>query len=319
MLGLLGLGAQAQAAPRKARVAFLGGGVGLADPGMQRTMANPFRQGLREAGYVEGQNLEIEWRLAEGKPERLPALLAELLAWGPDVLVTSGPRPALLAKEATRSLPIVAAAVDDPVAMGLAASHARPGGNITGVSLAFEGILPRRLQLLKDLVPEARRLGVLINPVSLSRVDLERDFGEVARKAGVQLLVFEARGPEDFDAAFAAIARERVDILAVLAEATFYVHRVRLIELSLKQRLPSAWGGRDYVEAGGLLSFQGDFATVYRRAAGQVDKILKRANPAEMPFEQSSKLELALNLRTARLLGLKVPQSVLVSADEVIE
>lgn len=317
--GGLPLTGWAQPAPRKARVAFLGGGVGLADRGVMRNMADPLLLGLRELGYVEGRNLDIEWRFAEGKPERLPALLAELIARAPDVLVTSGPRPALLAKEATRTIPIVAVAIDDPVQMGLADSYARPGRNITGLSLAFNGILEKRLQLLKDLVPAARRFAVLMNPYTLTRAELERGLENDRRGLGVQIVVFEARGPDDFDAVFAAMAEQRVDAVAVLADATFYAHRIRLGELCLKQRLPSAWGAKEYLEGGGLMSFQGDFAQLFRRSASLVDKILKGTKPGEIPFEQSTKFDLVLNLKAARALGLKVPPSVLVSADEVIE
>ena len=312
-------GRKTWAQPRKARAAFLGGGVGLADLGTLRNMADPLRLGLRELGWVEGQNLEIEWRFADGRFDRLPALLAELIAWGPDVLVTSAPRPALLAKGATQSIPIVAVAVDDPVQMGLAQSYARPGGNITGLSGAYHGLLSRRMQLLKDFVPTARRFGVVMNPDSVPRQVLESGVVEPARALGVEVLAFEVRGPEDIDAAFAAMQRERIDGVLVLADAVFYKHRMRIGELCTQHRLPSIWGQGGYLDAGGLASFQGDFAAMFRRSAAFVDKILKGAKPGEMPFEQSSKFELVLNLKAARALGLKVPQSVLVSADEVIE
>jgi putative ABC transport system substrate-binding protein len=315
--GLPGWAARAQS--RKARIAFLGGGVGPPDPGTLRYQTDPLRQGLRELGYVEGQNLQIEWRFAEGRFDRLPALLAELIAWGPDVLVTSAPRPALLAKEATQTIPIVAVAVDDPVQMGLAQSYARPGGNITGLSGAYHGLVSRRMQLLKDFVPTVRRIGVVMNPDSVPRQALERDLAEPARALGVELLAFEVRGLEDIDAAFAAMQRERIDGVLVLADAVFYKHRMRIGELCTKQRLPSVWGAGGYLDAGGLASFQGDFGAMFRRSAGFVDKILKGAKPGDIPFEQSTKFELVLNLKAARALGLKVPQSVLVSADEVIE
>lgn len=311
--------ARAQAAPRRARIAVLGGSKGLSDPASVRTMHEPLRKGLRDLGWVEGRNLDIEWRFAEGQPERLPALLAESLASAPDVLIAIGPRPAMLAKDATRTLPIVAGPVDDPVQMGLAESYARPGRNITGTSGAYEGILSRRLQLLKDLVPGARRVGILMNPFTATRAGIEKAVEEERRQLGLAIVVFEARGPEDFDTALAAMARERLDGVLILADAVFYQHRMRLGDWCVKQRLPSIWGGAGYLDAGGLASFQGDFAELMRRAARMVDKILKGTPPGEIAWEQSTKFELVLNMKAARSLGLKVPQSVLVSADEVIE
>jgi putative ABC transport system substrate-binding protein len=305
--------------PRRARIAVLGGSSGLTDPTSMRTMYAPLRKGLRDLGWVEGRNLDIEWRFAEGQPERLPALLAESIAAKPDLLVAVGPRPALLAKDATRTLPIVAVAVSDPVQMGLADSYARPGRNISGLSLAYEGTLSRRLQLLKDLVPGARRVGILTNPVTLPRATLEQGVDEVRRQSGLTIVVFESRGPEDFDTTLAAMARERLHGMMILADATFYQHRMRLGEWCTQQRLPSIWGGAGYLDAGGLASYQGDFAELFRRAASVVDKILKGTPPGEIAWEQSTKFELVLNMKAARSLGLKVPPSVWISADEVIE
>jgi putative ABC transport system substrate-binding protein len=302
-----------------ARVAVLGGSAGQADPSAQRVFIAPLRAGLREAGWVEGRNLTIDWRFAEGRPERLPALLAELLALNPDVLVTLGPRPALLAKESAGKLPVVAVAIDDPVDMGLAPSRTRPGGHITGLVGAFHGILSRRLQLLKDFVPDGKRVAILMNPATLSRPLLDRDLPELTRKLGIPIVVFEAPQPQDYEAVFARIVRDQADGVLLLADSTFFLHRMELGRLCLKHRLPSIWGGRDFLEGGGLASFQGDFAELSRRAGALVDKILKGTPPGEIPFEQSTKFELVVNLKGARALGLKVPQSVLVSADEVIE
>ncbi|MCU0921009.1 MAG: ABC transporter substrate-binding protein [Burkholderiaceae bacterium] len=310
---------RAQPAKRNARIAVLGGSVGMADPATMKNMVEPLRLGLRDLGWVEGRNLAIEWRFAEGQPQRLPALLAESIAAQPDVLVAIGPRPAVLARDATRTLPIVAVPVDDPVQMGLAESYARPGRNITGLSGAYDGILSRRLQLLKDLVPNARRVGILMNPYTLPRATLEQGVEEVRRQSGLAIVVFEARGPEDFDTTLAAMARDRLDGVLILADATFYLHRMRLGEWCTTQRLPSIWGGRGYLDGGGLASFQGDYAELFRRSASLIDKILKGMPPGEIAWEQSTKFELVLNLKAARALGLKLPQSVLVSADEVIE
>lgn len=309
----------AQPAPRRARIAVLGGSVGMADPATMRSMIEPLRKGLRDLGWVEGRNLDIEWRFAEGKPERLPGLLAESLASAPDVLVAVGPRPAMLARDATRTLPIVAVPVDDPVQMGLADSYARPGRNITGLSGAYHGLLSRRLQLLKDMVPGARRVGILMNPYTVPRADVEKGVEEERRQLGLAIVVFEARGPEDLDATLAAMARDRLDGVLILADATFYRHRARLGEWCMTQRLPSIWGGSGYLDAGGLASFQGDFAELFRRSATMIDKILKGTPPGEIAFEQSTKFELVLSIKAARALGLKVPRSVLVSADELIQ
>ena len=309
----------AQPAPRRARIAVLGGSVGMADPATMRSMIEPLRKGLRDLGWVEGRNLDIEWRFAEGKPERLPGLLAESLASAPDVLVAVGPRPAMLARDATRTLPIVAVPVDDPVQMGLADSYARPGRNITGLSGAYHGLLSRRLQLLKDMVPGARRVGILMNPYTVPRADVEKGVEEERRQLGLATVVFEARGPEDLDATLAAMARDRLDGVLILADATFYRHRARLGEWCMTQRLPSIWGGSGYLDAGGLASFQGDFAELFRRSATMIDKILKGTPPGEIAFEQSTKFELVLSIKAARALGLKVPRSVLVSADELIQ
>ena len=319
LVGLLAwpLGGIAQPAGRMARIGFIGG---TARDSL-RTWVEPLRQGLRELGYVEGQNFTIEFRWNEGKQERLPGLLAELIALAPDVLVTIGPRVAILAKDATTTIPVVALGVDDPVVAGLAVSYARPGRNITGLSGAFQGILEKRLQLMKDIVPAARRFAVLINPFTYRRANFEKYLQEqnLEGALGVQVIVLEARGPDDFDAAFATMARERVDAVAVLADSTFWTHRARLGELCIKHRLPSVWGGAGYLEAGGLLSFQGDFAAISRRAASFVDKILKGTKPGDIPFEQATKLELVVNLKAAKALGLTVPQSVLALADEVIQ
>jgi putative ABC transport system substrate-binding protein len=270
-------------------------------------MYDPLRKGLLELGWVEGRNLDIEWRFAEGQPERLPALLVESIAAAPGVLVAVGPRPAMLAKDATRTLPIVATGVDDPVQVGLADSYARPGPNITGLSGAYQGIVSRRLQLLKDLVPDARRVGILMNPYTLRRATLEQGVDDERRQLELAIVVFEARGPEDFDATLAAMARDRLDGVLILADATFYLHRTRLGEWCMQQRLPSIWGGAGYLDAGGLMSFQGDFPLLFRRSASLVDKILKGKKPGEIPFEQSTKFELVHNLKAARALGLKVP------------
>ena len=311
------LAAQAQPAARKVRIAFLGGT--SPDPATQRYQIEPIRQGLRQLGWVEGQNLTIDFRWAEGKYERLPGLLEDLIRLDPDLLVTSGPRPAMLAKDAVKTLPVVVVAVDYPLQMGLIASYTRPGGNITGITAAFDGILQKRLQLLKDIVPSVRRFAIVFNPNTVPAKELAEAVPGWERTLGVTLQLTEVRGPEDFDAAFAAMARERVNAVTIVADAMIWTQRAKLGELCLKYRLPSAWGGGSYLDAGGLVSYQGDWAALFRRSASLVDKILKGAKPGEIPFEQGTKLDLVVNLKGAKALGVTIPHSVLVSADEVIE
>ena len=319
LVGLLALPMEAitQPAGRVARIGFVG--ASAPDPGVLRTWVEPLRLGLRELGYVEGRNFSIEFRWSEGKPERLPGLIAELIALAPDVLVTIGPRVAVLAKDATTTISVVALGVDDPVVAGLAVSHARPGRNITGLSAAFQGILEKRLQLMKEILPAARRFAVLSNPFTYGRAGIEKDMQNFEGVLGVRVIVVDARGPDDFDAAFATMSRERVDAVAVLGDSAFWVHRARIGELCTKHRLPSVWPAAGYLDAGGLFSYQGDFAAITRRSASLIDKLLKGTKPGDIPFEQSTKLELVVNLKAAKALGLTVPQSVLVGADEVIE
>jgi putative ABC transport system substrate-binding protein len=317
-LGLIGLPSTALVQPRQTRIGFLA--EPAADQVMLRTVVEPFRQGLKELGHVEGQNLSIEFRWAEGKHERLAGLASELLQLGIDVLVAAFPAPAIVAKDATRSVPIVAVGVDDPVVMGLAATMARPGGNVTGISGYAAELVSKRLQLLRDLVPAARRVGILLNPNAIVRTrDFDRRLADWERSLGAEIRVYEAREARDFEAVFAALSRDRVDGLLVLADANTYAHRVMLNEMCLMRRMPSVWGGRAFLTGGGLASYQSDFPAMFRRAATLVDKILKGAKPAEIPFEQATKLELIVDLKAAKALGITVPQALLLGADEVIE
>lgn len=301
----------------KAQLGFLSGAT--PDPVTLRTQVDPLHQGLSALGYIDGRNLGIEYRWAEGRYERLPALLDELLRLDPDLLVASGPRPAMVASQGVKNLPIVAVGVDDPVQMGLAASHTRPGGNVTGISAAFSGILQKRLQLLKDVVPSASRYAVLFNPDTAPRDAIAASLPRWEQGLGIRVWLLEVRGPEDFEAAFAAIVRERMEAVSILADAVIWLHRAKLGAFCTQHRLPSIWGGGGYLDAGGLLAYQGDWPALYRRAAAFVDKILKGTPPGEIPFEQGTKLELTVNLKAARTLGITIPHSVLVSADEVIE
>lgn len=311
------LGAQAPAPARSARVGFLAGAA--PNPAGMRFVIDPFVQGLREAGFVEGRNLVIDYRWAEGKPERLPALVAELLAARPDLIVAAGPAPALAAKAATATVPIVAAAVDNPVLMGLVPSMARPGGNITGISSFGGELVARRLQLLKDFVPQGKRFAVLANPNYLKPDQLRDLLDRLEPQVGAPVSMVLATGPEQYDAAFAELKRLRIDGVVVLADSTTWTHRERLQQLVLANKLPSVWGGGAYLGEAGLASYQSDFPALWRRAGAMAAQILKGANPAEIPFEQSTKLELVLNMRAARALGIEVPAAVRIAADEVIE
>ena len=302
---------------RMVRIGFLGGI--SPDAGAQRTALNPFRQALRELGHVEGQNLELHFRWAEGKPERLPALAAELVRLEPDVIVTMGPGPAFAAKRATTTVPVVAAVVDGPVENGLVADFVRPGGNVTGISSLGGEVFAKRLQLLKELVPSLRRVAVLMNPATVSRAIVDKGKRDNEQKLGLPIHVFEARTPDQFEAAFEAMKRDGCDGVLVFADATFWAHRARIYELLARHRLPAVMGGRDWLEGGGLASYQVDFPVIFRRAAAMADAIVKGAKPAVTPFEQATKLELVINLKSAKTLGITVPQSLLVSADHVIE
>ena len=292
----------------------------MPDAVLMRNSVEPFKGALRSLGYVEGQNLELHLRFAEGQPDRLPGLAAELLALNPDILVTMGPRPSRVAQAATTTLPIVATVVDNPIDMGLITDFARPGGNITGISSFGGELIAKRLQLLKELVPAIERVALLQNPVTapVTRARTEESLKTWGQSLGMRILLFEASTPEQFEPAFDEMRRERVQGILVVADATFGRYQARLHELVLQQRLPSIWGHRDYLKDGGLASYQSDFPAVFRSAASMVDRILKGAKPAVTPFEQASKLELVINLKTAQALGLTVPQSLLVAADDVI-
>jgi putative ABC transport system substrate-binding protein len=312
------LGAEAQQAVKIARIGYLALNRAA---GPHRLEA--FLQGLRDLGYVEGRTVVIEYRDAEGKSERLPVLAAELVALKIDVIVAGGgAQAAVAAKQATSALPIVFAATADPVGSGLVTSLARPGGNVTGLSLIFPELVGKCLEQLKQAVPGVNRVAVLWQPGAYGE-RTEKDMlkgAEVAGRAlGVRLQVVEARGPADFDRTFSDMTRARAGALIVLGSVTFANERRRLVDLAAKNRLPAVYMERDYVDAGGLMSYGPNVADLFRRAATYVDKILKGAKPGDLPVEQPTKFELVINLKTARALGLTIPQSLLVRADEVIQ
>jgi len=310
------LAAAAQQAGKVHRIGCLS----AADARSIMHLVEAFRQGLRELGYVEGKDIVIEYRFAEGRYERLPALAADLVRLKVDVILAASPPTHQAAKDATKTIPIVMAAAIDPVETGLVASLARPGGNITGLTwTAGPEIVGKQLELLKEAVPKVSRVAVLWNPTNHSHPLILGEAKVAARSLGVQLQLPEARGPDQFERALAAATRERAGALFILRDPMFYLHRTRLAELATKSQLPAigVWG--EFVEAGGLMSYGPSLPDLWRRAATFVDKILKGAKPADLPVEQPTKFELVINLKTARALGLRIPQSVLIRADQVIE
>jgi putative tryptophan/tyrosine transport system substrate-binding protein len=312
----LPLAAEAQPPAKVARIGFLAGNL-AAIPQLREA----FLQGLRDLGDVEGRNVVIEYRDAEGKLDRLPALASELVALKVDAIVASGTLAALAAKQATRTLPIVFSSAADPVGSGLVTSLARPGGNVTGLSVLHSELVGKWLEQIKQAVPRVSRVAVLWQPGAFGE-RTEKDIlkrAEVAgRDLGVQLQFVEARGPADFGRAFSDMTRERAGALTVLTSNMFLTERRRLVDLAAKNRLPAVYPWREGVDAGGLMSYGPDLADLYRRAATYVDKILKGAKPADLPVEQPTNFELVINLKTAKALSLTIPQSLLGRADEVV-
>ncbi len=309
--------AEAQQAAKIARIGYL----------VLNLAANPhlteaFRQGLRDLGYVEGRNVVIEYRDAEGKFERLPALAAELVALKVDVIVVAGGTlVALAAKQATRTLPIVFTPAADPVESGLVTSLARPGGNVTGLSILAPELVGKCLEQLKQAVPRVSRVAVLWQPGGVperTEKDMLKGAEVAARALGVRPQFIEARGPDDFDRAFSDMTKARAGALTVLGSTMFGNERRRLVDLAAKNRLPAVYPWREFVDAGGLMAYGPNVADLYRRAATYVDKILKGAKPGDLPVEQPTKFELVINLKTAKAFGLTIPQSLLLRADEVI-
>ena len=276
-----------------------------------------FREGLRELGYVEGRNMLIERRSAEGKAERLQGLAADLVQIRVDVIVTATTAATQAAQRATTTIPIVFALADEPVELGLVVSVAKPGGNITGLTGLIAEITAKRLELLKEVSPRVTRVAVLWGPYPFSARVL-REVESASRTLGLTLHEIEVREPSELSSAFASMIAWRAEALLVLPHPMFVAHRTRLAELAAKHRLPSTYHLKEFVEDGGLMSYAPDTTDMSRRAAGYVDKILKGAKPGELPVEQPTKFELAINLKTAKALGVRVPQSLLLQADKVI-
>ena len=308
--------ADAQPASKVQRIGYL---LGTSSTVSSRPVET-FRQGLRGLGWVEGQNVVIEYRSADGRYDRLPDLAADLVRLKVDIIVAAGTAATTAAKNAARAIPIVMIGVGDPVGLELIASLARPGGNVTGLtfSVGME-TAGKGLELLKEALPKVRRVAVLTNPANPGQPLALKNVKAAARSLGMQLQLLEARGPDEFDGAFAAMVKERVGALLVVSEAMFNHHRVRLADLAARNKLPSMHGFREDAEAGGLMSYGPDLADLFRRSATYVDKILKGAKPGDLPVEQPTKFELVINLKVAKALGLTIPASVLSRADQVIE
>jgi putative ABC transport system substrate-binding protein len=291
---------------------------GSADANARNAAA--FRKGLNETGYVEGQNVTVEYHYLEGQYDRLPALMADLVRRQVAVIATLGYVPTLAAKAATTTIPIVFGVADDPVHLGLVASLARPGGNATGINFFNTEVTAKRLRLLHDLVPKAVRVAVLVNPANASATESTlRDVQEAAPTIGLQIQILNASTIGEIDTAFASLAHEHPDALFVAGDAFFVNRAVQLATLTAHNRIPAAYGNRDHVAAGGLMSYGTDLADMFHQVGVYTGSILKGAKPADLPVLQSTKFEFVINLQTARTLGIEVPPGVLSIADEVIE
>jgi putative ABC transport system substrate-binding protein len=317
--GIVVLAARSAAAARgvgqPARIGFLGNSTAT----LEANLVGPFREGLRDLGYVEGDNLIIEYRWAEGDYARFPALIAELVALNVEVIATAGTPATLALKKATSSIPIVMIAVGDPVGSGIVQSLSRPGGNITGLTSIAPELEGKRLELLKEVVPQISLVAVLWNPSNRYMIATEQRVQAAARVLGLRVLSLAVQDLDELENAFATIRKERPEAFNVLADRLFLHNRVRIMEFAAEQRLPGVHAYRELVEAGGLMSFGPSYAGMHRQAATYVDRILKGANPADLPIEQPAEFELVVNLRTAQALGIEIPPSILLRADEVIE
>jgi putative ABC transport system substrate-binding protein len=316
LLGAVPLTADAQQAGKVYRIGY----IVTATPDEQEHLTMALDDGLRELGYVEGRNIVVERRFAGGKQERLPDLAAELVRLNVDVIVT-GSNPVIAAvKQATVTIPVVMAASRDPVGSGFVASVARPGGNITGLTNdPTPEIQAKSLELLKEAVPTASRVALLWNPLPPGAETYRKIVESAARKLGVSVQAVEVRGRNEFEGAFAAMARQRVDGVVVLPDPVLFTARNQVVVLATKHHLPAVYHAREFVEIGGLMSYGVNFAHQFRRSASYVDKILKGAKPGDLPVEQATRFELVVNLKTAKALGLTIPPSVLLRADHIIE
>jgi putative ABC transport system substrate-binding protein len=309
------LAAHAQQPAKVLRIGFLGNSTAA----LEANLIGPFRDGLSALGYVEGRNVVIEYRWAEGKYESFAGLIAELIALKVDVIVTAGTPATLAVKKATTRVPLIMIAVGDPVGTGIVASLARPGGNITGLSSMAPDLEGKRLELLREVAPGLSRIAVFWNPANAFNAGAMKQVRAAAEALRISVLPLAVRTAEELDGAFAAIVKERPEALIVFADRIFLHNRMRMMEFAAKNRLPSVNAYQELVEAGGLMSFGPSYEDMHRRAATYVDKIFKGARPADLPVEQPTRFKLVINLKTARALGLDIPPTLLVLADEVIE
>jgi putative tryptophan/tyrosine transport system substrate-binding protein len=279
-----------------------------------------FRQGLKEAGYIEGENIIIVYRWADDRTDQLPLLAAGLVSRSVAALITAGAPSSLAAKAATTTIPIIFLVGSDPVQLGLAASLSRPGSNLTGINVFTGALVAKRLEVLRDLLPQAKRIGVLVNPADAGTTDAQlQDIDAAARAMGLQIQIHNADTRAEIDAAFEAMGRDRPDAVFVGTTVFLNGRRVQLAQLSTFYRLPAIYALRDFVEVGGLISYGSDIIDSFRQAGRYVGRILKGAKPAELPIVQADKFELVINTRTARMLGLTLPSSLLGRADEIID
>jgi putative ABC transport system substrate-binding protein len=292
--------------------------IGFLQPDVRDFLFDAFRDGLRDLGYVEGKNIVIEPRWASGHYDEVPALADELVRMNVDVIVTSATRGVMAAKRATNRIPIVIAASADPVASGMVASLAHPGGNITGLTLMLDELAIKRLEILKETVPRISRVAVLWSTSNPTQAPLIEKIKAAAPPIKLQVEVVKVASPEQLDQALYEVKKSHADAMFVFEDPVFRANSARIVEFAAKNRLPTVYGGSEFVHGGGLMSYGPSHADMFRRAAGYVDKILKGAKPGDLPIEQPTKFELVINLKTAKALGVTIPQSILVRADEVI-
>ena len=293
--------------------------IGYISNGNLGLIEEAFRQGLRDLGFVEGRNIIVEWRFAEQQTDRLPGLIAGLIGLPVDIIVTRSTQVTTLARNATKTIPIVMTAVGDPIGSGAIASLARPGGNVTGTTTQHFETGEKRLQVLKEAVPGISRVAVMWKPKSRTSASNFPATKRAAQALGLEFMPLEIHGPDDFDGAFRAAAKWRADAVAVLSDGAMFANRTRFLRLAAEHRLPTMHSQGLWVKAGGLISYGTDFADLSRHAATYVDKILKGANPATLPVQQPTKFELVVNLKTAKVLGITIPNLILLRADKVIE
>jgi len=309
------LAARAQAPAKRPRITFLG----ASGPRPSAKVTAAFIEGMRALGYTEGRDFEMEYRWAEGYTERLPALAEESVRRGSDVIVVANIQAVVAARDATKTIPIVGAVLDDPVGLGLIKSDARPGGNVTGLLMSVPGLPAKQLELARDLIPSAAKIGLLVNPSNIIDLIQRQEMETAGAALAVTLIPVETRTPEEIDPVFPALARERVDVVIVLRDPLFFTQRRTIAAAALAARLPTIYAWRESVDDGGLISYGVNISESFRRAADYVVKILKGAKPGDLPVEFPTKLELVINLPTAKALGLAIPPTLLARADEVIE